>query len=86
MRKELELAIAYLVALGYKVVKTGGSHFRIEHPTDSSKFVFMGGTPSDPRSFKNFTAMIKRHFELDLNGLLSDSKKMKKALKEARKQ
>lgn len=84
-RKQVEEIVGYLEALNYVVVKNNNSHYKITDPISGRK-VFMGGTPSDPRSVKNFVASIKREFgRKEIDDLLKDSKKMKRAIKDAKK-
>jgi len=46
---------------GYIVNKTNGQHLRVTHPTKPG-VVFMGGTPSDNRAFKNAQSALRRTF------------------------
>ena len=82
-RKQTDSAVQYLVALGYQAVRSGAGHWKITDPV-TGKSVFQGSTPSDPRSVKNFVACVKREFGVDMGKLLSDSKLMKRAIKQAK--
>lgn len=83
-RKQTEGIVDYLVVLGYKAARSGGGHWKITDPV-TKQSVYHGATPSDPRAVKNFVACIKREFGLDVSLLINDSKAMKRAIKEAKK-
>jgi hypothetical protein len=84
-RKQVEDIVSYLAGLGYVIVKNNNNHYKISDPIVGNS-VYMGSTPSDPRAIANFVACLKREFgRKELPELLKDSKKMKRALKEARK-
>lgn len=58
--KDLNALIKRAEKQGWRVVKNNNSHLAW-YPPDGGEFVITGSTPSEPRSFNNAKACLRRH-------------------------
>lgn len=58
-KKDMLLLIEEVRRAGWDVRKTGGNHFRVQHPKTGT-LIFTSSTPGDSRAVRNFRAQLKR--------------------------